>query len=45
MLNIYDDRGMDLLLTNKKDAKVIYKHFSKWILEYDRDRIENQLKK
>ena len=44
ILNIYDDRGMDLLMTTKENAKVAYEKFSKWILEYDRQKIKNQLK-
>ena len=45
IFHIYDDRGLDILATDKKILTELYDRFDKWILEYDREKIKQQLKK
>lgn len=45
VFHIYDDRGLDILATNKKTLNELYNKFDKWILEYDREHINYQLNK
>ncbi|MFC7445320.1 DUF3885 domain-containing protein [Mesoflavibacter profundi] len=45
IFHIYDDRGLDILATEKKVLNDIYDRFDEWILEYDREKIKNQLNK
>ena len=45
IFHIYDDRGLDILATEKKVLNEIYDRFDKWILEYDREKIKQQLNK
>lgn len=43
IFHVYDDRGLDILATNKKNLLDIYNNFDSWILEYDREKIKAQL--
>ena len=40
VLNLYDDRGMDVVSTNKDQLKALYRSHNKMILDYDRERID-----
>ncbi len=40
ILNLYDDRGMDVVATNKKALTTLYKKHNSWILDYDREKID-----
>lgn len=39
--NIYDDRGLDIIAKDKKILKKLYTEFNDWILDYDREKIDN----
>lgn len=41
MFHLYDDRGADLVASEKSAIKDIYTRFNSWILEYDRDKINS----
>lgn len=43
ILQMYDDRGLDIIASNKENLLPIYKKHTDWILEYDRQQIENRL--
>ena len=43
IFHIYDDRGLDILSSNKKILIDLYDQFDKWVLEYDREQIKKQL--
>lgn len=36
---LYDDRGLDIVAVNKEKLKSIYEKYNDWILDYDRERI------
>lgn len=38
---MYDDRGMDLIAESKENLVPIYKKFNDWILDYDKERIDD----
>ncbi|MGO4110003.1 DUF3885 domain-containing protein [Paenibacillus sp. YAF4_2] len=40
ILQIYDDRGCDVISTNREQLRSVYKEFNDWILEYNRKEIE-----
>ncbi|SBT18485.1 hypothetical protein MGA5115_02616 [Marinomonas gallaica] len=40
VLNLYDDRGMDVIAGNKKALNALYKKHNSWILDYDREKID-----
>ncbi|MFE8697394.1 DUF3885 domain-containing protein [Cytobacillus sp. FJAT-53684] len=40
--HLYDDRGCDVIASNKEELRPLYEKFNDWILDYDRERI-NQL--
>lgn len=40
VLNLYDDRGMDVVALEKRALEQLYKSHSDFILEYDRERID-----
>ena len=40
VLNLYDDRGMDVIALDKGDLNALYKKRNNWVLEYDRERID-----
>lgn len=37
--HLYDDRGCDIIASNKEDLRSIYEELNEWILDYDRKRI------
>ncbi|WP_459768177.1 DUF3885 domain-containing protein [Alkaliphilus crotonatoxidans] len=39
--HLYDDRGLDLISNNKASLEKLYIKYNSWILDYDRDRINN----
>lgn len=39
ILNLYDDRGMDVISTTSEVLKPIYERFNDWLLDYDRKDI------
>ncbi|MFK3937753.1 DUF3885 domain-containing protein [Alkalihalobacillus sp. NPDC078783] len=40
IFHVYDDRGCDLIAASALDIKDIYKRFNDWILDYDREEID-----
>lgn len=40
VLNLYDDRGMDVIASNKNTLNTLYKNHNSWILDYDREKID-----
>ena len=44
IINLYDDRGMDVIATNKNKLKDLYHNYNQWILDYDRDKIDKLFK-
>jgi len=40
IFNLYDDRGLDIISTDKKNLENIYQTFNSWILDYDRKQID-----
>lgn len=45
IFHIYDDRGCDLLANSLDAIRDIYEEYNEWILDYDRDEIDNIFKK
>jgi hypothetical protein len=41
ILHMYDDRGLDVIATNPTALQHIYSVCNDWILDYDRDRIDD----
>ncbi|MEZ5479074.1 MAG: DUF3885 domain-containing protein [Thiolinea sp.] len=41
ILNLYDDRGMDVISATKESLASLYKSKSDWILSYDRKKIDS----
>ena len=41
LFHIYDDRGADLVSSNKESLFSIFKKLNSWILNYDREKINN----
>ncbi|MEK4370030.1 DUF3885 domain-containing protein [Paenibacillus sp. FSL R5-0473] len=41
IFHIYDDRGCDVISPSREGLTDIYKEFNDWILEYDRERMNN----
>lgn len=41
IFHIYDDRGCDVISASREALTDIYKEFNDWILDYDRERINN----
>lgn len=37
--HLYDDRGCDILVSNKESIRFLYEVYSEWILDYDREEI------
>jgi len=44
IFHIYDDRGCDLLAARKETIESIYNKYNDWILDYDRDKIDELFK-
>ncbi len=40
ILFMYDDRGLDIIANNKASLETVYKSYSDWILDYDRDSVD-----
>ena len=40
IFNLYDDRGLDIIATEKLTLENTYQKFNNWILEYDRKKID-----
>ena len=38
---MYDDRGLDVIATNKEILKPLYIEFNDWILEVNREKIDD----
>lgn len=44
LYHLYDDRGLDVVAQDKRTLYPLYKTFNAWILEYDRESIDNLFK-
>ncbi len=44
IMHMYDDRGLDIVATDKRSITTLYESFSTWILDYDRVRIDELFK-
>jgi hypothetical protein len=42
--HLYDDRGCDIIAANKETLRFLYEEYNEWILDYDRDRINQVFK-
>ena len=42
IFHMYDDRGLDIIATDKEIIRPIYKKHNDWILDYDREQIDKQ---
>ncbi|MDO6851730.1 DUF3885 domain-containing protein [Priestia megaterium] len=40
IFHLYDDRGCDVLASNKESIKFLYEEYNHWILDYDREEID-----
>jgi hypothetical protein len=40
IMHMYDDRGLDVIATNRDALRCLYHEFNPWILDYDRARID-----
>jgi hypothetical protein len=40
VLNLYDDRGMDIVALKKETLRPLYRTHNKWLLNYDREHID-----
>ncbi|EPY14900.1 MULTISPECIES: DUF3885 domain-containing protein [Paenibacillus] len=39
IFHLYDDRGLDIVAENKETLRTVYQQYSHWILDYDRNKI------
>jgi hypothetical protein len=44
VFHMYDDRGIDIVGINKKTIEPYYKKYNKWLLDYDRKRMDDIFK-
>ena len=44
IFHLYDDRGCDVLASNKESIKFLYEEYNHWILDYDREEIDRLFK-
>lgn len=44
IFHLYDDRGCDVIASNKEDLRPLYLTYNDWILDYDRDHIDQLFK-
>jgi hypothetical protein len=44
IFHMYDDRGLDIIATDKETIRSIYKKHNDWILDYDRVQIDKQFR-
>lgn len=42
--HLYDDRGCDVIASDKEDLRLLYEDLNGWILDYDRDEIDQLFK-
>ncbi|WP_108671797.1 DUF3885 domain-containing protein [Peribacillus acanthi] len=42
--HLYDDRGCDVIASNKEDLRSLYEDLNDWILDYDREQIDQLFK-
>ena len=42
--HLYDDRGCDVIASNKEDLHSLYEELNDWILDYDREQIDKIFK-
>lgn len=42
--HLYDDRGCDVIASNKEDLRPLYEDCNHWILDYDREQIDELFK-
>ncbi|SDI23048.1 protein of unknown function, partial [Pseudomonas benzenivorans] len=40
VLNLYDDRGMDVVAIKREPLLSLYKIHNEWLLNYDREHID-----
>lgn len=40
ILNLYDDRGMDVISSNREALLPLYKSHNDWLLDYDREKMD-----
>ena len=43
IVHMYDDRGLDVIAASKRTIVPIYRTFSDWVLEFDREQIAKSL--
>ncbi|WRP07211.1 DUF3885 domain-containing protein [Rossellomorea aquimaris] len=43
IFHLYDDRGCDVIASDKEDLRSLYREFNDWILDYDRVQIDNMM--
>lgn len=44
IFHMYDDRGLDIIATDKETLAPLYKKYNDWILNYDRNKIDTLFK-
>ena len=44
IFNMYDDRGLDVISTKKETIAPLYNKFNDWILNYDREKVDDLFK-
>jgi len=44
IFHMYDDRGLDIIASDKEILRPIYEKYNDWILDYDREQIDKQFK-
>lgn len=42
--HLYDDRGCDVIASNKEELRSLYEELNDWILDYDREQIDQLFK-
>nr|WP_232726132.1 DUF3885 domain-containing protein [Bacillus sp. FJAT-42315] len=42
--HLYDDRGCDVIASNKENLRPLYEERNAWILDYDREQIDKLFK-
>lgn len=40
IFHLYDDQGCDVIASNKEDLRSLYEELNEWILDYDREQID-----
>ena len=45
LFNMYDDRGLDIVAKDIETLRPLYTEFNAWILDYDRNVIDQRMKK